>query len=174
MHMMMRIKLVCLAVLGATACGSSGSTSSTTMGPQTVAPSAASSALLAQISGYQSWPTFTENSTPKQSASHMNMFVVTYHNDVVTQAISGKTLPLPDGAIIVKQNLAKATDTQPMALTVMSKQSGSWYWLEATPDGKVILDTMGKPLEGTDVTMCITCHGMHVSNDDVITHNFSQ
>jgi hypothetical protein len=130
--------------------------------------------LLTGISGYQSWPTFTENSTPKQSASHMNMFVVTFHNDVVTQAISAKTLPLPDGAIIVKQNLAKATDTQPMALTVMSKQSGVWYWLEATPDGRVILDAMGKPLEGTDVTMCIGCHGMHAGNDEVITHDFTQ
>ena len=166
--------VVCLAALLGAACGSSSSTSSTTTGPQTAAPSAASSALLAETSGYQSWPTFSENSTPKESASHMNMFVVTYHNDVVSQAISGKRLPLSDGAIIVKQNLAKATDTQPMALTFMSKQSGTWYWLEATPDGKVILDSMGKPLEGTDVTMCINCHGMHASNDDVITHDFSQ
>jgi len=103
----------------------------------------------------------------------MNMFVVTFHNDIVTQAITEKTLPLPDGAIIVKQNLAKATDTQPMAVTVMSKQSGAWYWLEATPDGRAILDSMGTPLEGTDVAMCINCHGVHASNDDVITHDFS-
>jgi hypothetical protein len=173
--MTMRITLVCLGtVLGATACGSNGSTPSTAMGPQTATPSAASSALLAGIAGYQNWPKFPENSTPKQSASHMNMFVVTFHNDVVTQAISAKTLPLPEGAIIVKQNLAKATDTQPMALTVMSKQSGAWYWLEATPDGKVILDSMGKPLEGTDVAMCANCHDMHASNDDLITHDFSK
>ena len=158
--------------LGLTACGSDGGATPT--GPQTAAPSAASSALLSQVTGYQSWPKFDENSTPTESQSHMKMFVVTFHNDVVTQAVAAKTLPLPDGALIVKQNLAKAADAEPMALTVMNKQGGAWYWLEATADGRVILDPLGKPLEGTDVPMCMTCHGMQASNDSVYTHDFTK
>jgi mono/diheme cytochrome c family protein len=63
-----------------------------------------------------------------------------------------------------------------MAITVMSKQNGSWYWLEATPDGKVIVDDMmdkGAPLEGKDVAMCVGCHTSAADNDMVFTHDFA-
>jgi hypothetical protein len=137
-----------------------------------VDPAPQTKQVLDSINGYAAWPTFVENSTPKLSDSHMKMFVVTHHNDVVTTAIAQKTLPLPDGAIIVKDNMVNATDKMPMAITVMSKLNGSWYWVEATPDNKVMVDPSGKPLEGTNVTMCIGCHSMQSANDDVMTHDF--
>lgn len=49
----------------------------------------------AKTDSYATWPTFTENSAPKPSKAHMNMYVVTFHNDVVTAAIAAHTLPLP-------------------------------------------------------------------------------
>lgn len=177
-----------LALATLTACGSSsdstgtggaggtgGAATSTGTGgmPQAAEPSAATKAIWAQIQGYSSWPTFAENPSPKMSDSHMKMFVVSHYNDVVGAAITSKTLPLPDGAIIVKDNFMMASDTAPMAVTVMAKQAGKWYWVEAMPDGMVMLDPMGKPLEG-DVAMCTGCHSSGQANDFVLTHDFSQ
>jgi len=68
--------------------------------------------VFAKLNGYQAWPNFRENPTPKLSTAHMNMYVLAFHNDVVTQAIAAKTVPVPDGALIVKQNPATATDAQ--------------------------------------------------------------
>ncbi len=143
---------------------------------QTAEPSAESKALWAKIQGYSTWAKFTENQTPVPSKSHMDMFVVTYHNDVVADAVTNNTLPLPDGAILVKDNFASADAAMPMAVTVMSKEGGEWYWLEATPDGKVVIDSMmdkGKPLEGKGVTMCVGCHDGAKDNDQVFTHKFA-
>jgi hypothetical protein len=82
-------------------------------------------------------------------------------------------LPLPEGAILVKENYMHATDPMPMALTVMSKQGGKWYWVEQMPDGSAVVDdAMGTPLEGTNVQMCIGCHSTQSANDDVYTHSF--
>ncbi len=144
---------------------------------QMVEPTADTKALLAKTSDYKTWTKFAENATPVASESHMKMFVVTYHNTVVGDAVTSKTLPLPDGAIIVKENYPTADAQMPMALTIMSKQSGSWYWAEVTPDGKVVVDAMmdkGKPLEGTDVKMCVSCHTTKKDNDWVFVHDFKK
>ncbi len=136
------------------------------------APSSDSQAVLAKVKDYASWPKFAENLEPKLSKAHMDMYVVTYHNDVVAAAIKSKTLPLPDGALIVKQNKMKA-DESPHALTIMSKQGGKWYWLEASPDGMVM--TMNDmPQEGYDAPMCVKCHTDASNNDFMFTHSFAK
>ncbi len=136
------------------------------------APSAESQALIARTSGYATWPTFSENAQPKASKAHMNMYVVTFHNDVVTAAIAAHTLPLPDGAVIVKQN-KMTPDAPPKTLTIMSKQSGKWYWLDATPDGQVVtINDM--PQEGFGAPMCTKCHTDAANNDYVFTHSFAK
>ena len=136
------------------------------------AASADSQALIAKASSYATWPRFTENSEPKASKAHMNMYVVTYHNDVVTAAIAAHTLPLPDGAVIVKQNKMKP-DAPPQSLTIMSKQGGKWYWLDAMPDGKVVtINDM--PQEGFGAPMCTKCHDDAANNDYVFTHSFAK
>jgi hypothetical protein len=141
--------------------------------PKTAEPSAETKQVWSMLASYKTWPKFAENSTPKPSAMHENMFVVTYHNQIVGQAITSKKLPLPDGALIVKENFAKTTDPMPMALTVMHKQGGAWYWIKAMPDGKVFLDDMNKPMEGKNVPMCTMCHKVAV-NDGVFTHDFTK
>jgi hypothetical protein len=155
--------------------GAGGMGAGGAMMPPTVEPSADTKALLDAIKDHETWPKFDENSTPKLSKSHMNMWVVTYHNDVVTKAIADKTLPLPDGSILVKDNFAKQDDAMPMAVTVMSKQGGTWYWVEATSMGKVVVDEMadkGTPLEGYDAKLCVMCHSGAKDNDEVFTHQF--
>ncbi len=136
------------------------------------APSADSQAVLGKTKDYASWPTFAENPSPKFSKAHMNMWVVTFHNDIVTTAISAHTLPLPDGALIVKQNKMKA-DAPPQSLTMMSKQGGKWYWIQATPDGQVVtMDGMAQ--EGYGAPMCVKCHDDASNNDFVFTHSFAK
>jgi hypothetical protein len=185
MKMMNRFAVMTLAALAfaATAgCGSDDEDSSGGGGGtgggmqmQTAEPSAESKALWTKIQGYSSWAKFSENQTPVASKSHMDMYVVTHHNDIVADAITNNTLPLPDGSILVKDNFPSADATMPMAVTVMSKEGGEWYWLEATPDGKVVIDSMmdkGKPLEGKGVMMCVGCHDGAKDNDQVFTHKF--
>ena len=134
------------------------------------APSPETQAVLDQIKDYATWPRFAENPTPAFSKGHMKMYVLAFHNDVVADAIASNTLPLPDGALIVKQNM-KAADAAPEALTIMSKQGGEWYYAETSPDGKVI--TMnGMALEGRKVAMCTDCHDTAADNDYVFTHKF--
>ena len=100
----------------------------------------------------------------------MNKYVLAFHNQTVTDAIAAGTLPLPDGAIIVKQQMTGA-DAQPESITVMSKQGGSWYWLEASADGTKVITVNDMPLEG-DVAMCRDCHDSASANDFVLTHTF--
>lgn len=137
----------------------------------TVAPTDETKTVLAEIQGYQSWPTFPENRTPKLSAAHMNMFVVAHFNDAVGKAMKSHAMPLVEGAIIVKDNFAKADDKTPMAITVMKKLRGKWYFVEATPDGMVMTDSAGNGLQGFDVAMCVGCHDSS-HNDGIKTHTF--
>jgi hypothetical protein len=142
---------------------------------ETVEPSAESKALLSEMQGYASWPTFEENAMRKLSGGHGNTYVIAHHNEVVTQAVADGTLPLPDGAIVVKENYAALMDATPRTLTVMKKRAGGWYWMESTPQGKVVVDDLaekGKPLEGEGVARCIGCHNSEADNDFVFTHPF--
>jgi len=156
---------------GAGSAGAGGGAGGT-QAPQAVDPSADTQALWTKLQGYQGWQKFPENTSPKPSGAHMNMYVVTHYNDVVASAMASKTLPLPDGSMLVKDNFASQTDAMPMAITAMSKQGGKWYWVEAMPNGKVILAPDGSPLEGHGVTMCTGCHDAAAANDDVLTHKF--
>jgi len=139
--------------------------------PMLTDASADTTALWGDISGYAKWGHFPESTELTQSKTHNNMFVISYINDVVAKAASDGTVPLPDGAIIVKENYAKKDDATPMALTVMSKMGQDWYWAQGTPDGKVFVGPDG-PLEGKDVGMCVMCHGAATDNDSVLTHTF--
>lgn len=183
MHHSFKISMVLVSTL--VACGGAAKTDTTTkpmagsgdmamtMKMGMAMPTADSQAVFAKAKDYASWPKFAENAEPKASKGHMNMFVVTYHNDVVTAAIGAHTLPLPDGAIIVKENKMKA-DEPAHALTIMSKQGGKWYWLETSPDGSHVITMNDMPQEGYDAPMCTKCHADASNNDDVFTHSFAK
>jgi hypothetical protein len=80
-------------------------------------------------------------------------------------------LPLPDGSVLVKEAYMGADDADPMALTIMSKRSGSWYWAQVTPDGMLML-MEGMPLEGRNVEMCVSCHTAAASDNDLVASAF--
>lgn len=137
---------------------------------RTATPSPTSRDILERTVDYRQWPNFPENMKIERSKMHREMYVLAFHNDVVTQAMEKRTLPLPDGAIIVKENYAHASDAGPKVLTIMAKENGAWYWLESTPDGRVVKEKE-RPLEGYDVGGCRSCH-THAENDFVFTHEF--
>jgi hypothetical protein len=182
MHQPLRISILLVSTL--VACG--GAATDTTTKPMPggdnmamsmkmgmAMPTADSQAVFAKSKDYATWPKFAENAEPKASKAHMGMFVVTYHNDVITAAIGAHTLPLPDGAIIVKENKMKA-DEPVHALTIMSKQGGKWYWLETSPDGSHVITMNDMPQEGYDAQMCAKCHDDASNNDYVFTHRFAK
>jgi hypothetical protein len=74
--------------------------------------------------------------------------------------------PMPDGAIIVKENYGKDKQTL-MAVTPMYKidgynpEGGDWYWAKYGADGSV--DKAGK------VKGCIQCHSVKKNNDWIFT-----
>jgi len=167
------VLLASLAFL-VSACGSDEEDGSTATErppmPVLMPASAATKQVLALTAGYQSWSKFPENQSLKPSPTHKNMQVISYYNDAVGGSMTSGSLPLPDGALIVKENWAKADDPGPMALTIMHKQGGDWYWCQVTPDGQVFVED-GNALEGKNVAMCTNCH-KSAANDAVLTHTF--
>ncbi len=146
--------------------------------PMIAEPSDEAAAVLEAIEDYEEWGLFAENEERMESTAHapggMNMWVLSYRNDIVATAEAQGTLPLPDGSLIVKENYPSSDAPTPMALTIMSKQDGAWFWLQSTPNGEVLLDPEGNPMEGTDVPMCVTCHTAAEENDFVYLHDFSE
>jgi hypothetical protein len=138
---------------------------------ESVEPSPDAARVIAVIHDFRRWPTFAENSKPARSKAHGGVYVVAHHNAVVQKAIRERTLPLPDGSVIVKENRA-TTDGPAIALSTMSKQGGAWYYLQSTPEGRVVLEK-GKPLAGTPAA-CAGCHSQQASNDFLYTHDFSR
>ncbi len=101
--------------------------------------------------GWGYWPGHTEI-YPGQSPH--GAYLKLYANSLALKAArEGK--PMPDGAILVKENYGKDKKTL-MAVTPMYKvqgynpDGGDWFWAKYGPDGKVM--TAGK------VASCIECH----------------
>jgi hypothetical protein len=138
----------------------------------TVEPPAEARTVLRQTSGYQSWPRFADNRSPKRSEGHDNMFVLAFHNDVVGRAIEDGTTSLPDGSVIVKENRPSA-QAPAMNLTVMAKRGGQWYWIKATPDARRVFTENGDPVAGRDLAACAGCHAQAPA-DSVFTHDLSR
>lgn len=137
-------------------------------GPRLTEGSTATQALLAQTEDYRTWARVDDGERIR-SEGHSDMFVATFYNDVIQTAAADGVMPLPDGSIFVKEAYMSMDAPSPMALTVMSKTAGEWYWVQATPDERVFVDDSGTPLEGTDVAMCLGCHQGVASNDFVFS-----
>lgn len=94
----------------------------------------------------------------------------TFINGAVEQALEAFTGQLPDGSIIVKQNLGEGTGDKAEGITVMWKVAGfdadnnDWFWANFTPEGQV--NAEGK------VDGCMNCHGGARANDFIFLHQF--
>lgn len=92
----------------------------------------------------------------------------TYHkiyiNKTLSEALPSKERVLPEGSIIVKENLDSQKSLD--AITVMVKvkdfnpDAGNWFWAKYTPDGEILA-------EGTPGG-CIGCHEGMDKNDYII------
>ena len=128
-------------------------------------------ALITEADPFDNWAQFpdAQGIVPSQ-APHGPMARV-WINELVEGALADFTGELPDGSIIVKENLGESTSEKADALTVMWKVSGfdvdnnDWFWANITPDG--VVNTEGK------VAGCIACHSGARDNDFVFLHQFA-
>jgi len=129
------------------------------------------------IDGKEFWVRITENNPYKQwetwpgypdiypGKSPHGKYLRLYANEpAITAAKAGN--PMPDGAILVKENYAEDKTTL-MAVTPMYKaagynpDAGDWWWAKYEGDGTLVKE--GK-VEG-----CITCHKSVKDNDWIFT-----
>lgn len=112
--------------------------------------------------GWGFWPGYTGIYPGK---SPHGKFLKLYANaQALKAAREGK--PMPDGAIIVKENYGEDKKTL-MAITPMYKvkgynpEAGDWFWAKYEPSGKVLKE--GK------VKGCIDCHRAQEEKDWLFT-----
>lgn len=92
-------------------------------------------------------------------------FLKLYANGIALKA-AREGRPMPEGAILVKENYAKDKKTL-MAVTPMYKvkgynpEGGDWFWGKYGPDGKI---TASGKVKG-----CINCHGVQKTSDWIFT-----
>ena len=109
---------------------------------------------ITQSSPYTSWRLFPGKGKLYKGTVPHGALLTTYVNKGARKALADKTVPLPNGAIIVKENYSPKKELK--AITVMYKVAGynpkgnDWYWAKYTPGGKV--------LASGSVPMCIICH----------------
>jgi len=139
--------------------------------PKQVGPTAAGLfAMITEADPYQSWAQFPEAQGAVPSNPPHGAMARIFINVKVQEAMQNFTGSLPDGAIIVKENLGENPTEKAQALTVMWKVAGfdpdnnDWFWANVTPDGQV--NAEGK------VPGCVNCHGAARANDFVFKHQF--
>lgn len=129
------------------------------------APGPDGAALWEYIHDYTSWNNWPEHSGMQPGKAPHGKFHVVYVND---KAAAGNTLPLANGAVVVKENYSPEKNLT--AITVMYKiegyntGAGDWFWVKYAPDGTVQKE--GKP------GGCIGCHSPAAANDFVIIHTY--
>ena len=116
-------------------------------------------------SAYTKWAFWPDHQGMQPGRAPHGPLHKVYVND---RALNSTKPPLQYGSIQVKENYGN--DMELKAITVMYKvneynpDSGDWFWVKYTPEGKA--DTFGKP-KG-----CIGCHGVRANNDFVTIHEF--
>jgi len=141
--------------------GSSGSPSPT--GEQLVT-------LIMETDPYQQWAQFPDRQGTLPSVLPHGPMSRVFISGEVESALTDFAGQLPDGSIIVKENVGTSSQVTEAALTVMWKVAGfdppnhDWFWANVTPDGGIVA-------EGR-VQSCTVCHGGVRDNDFVFVHRF--
>lgn len=100
------------------------------------------------------------------------MRLTTYVNDIAARALASGADEMPDGAIIVKENLTP--DSTLAAITVMYKRRGynsqhaDWFFSKHLPSGELDRAPNGMRLAGR-VPGCQACHSAKKDNDYIYT-----
>jgi hypothetical protein len=112
--------------------------------------------------GHEGVNAFTAHGT-----SHYRAFV----NDIAAGDIAG----MPDGSILVKENLTSENPADLAAITVMQKLGTTWYWASFLPDGTYDIAGTTEELAG-EGCVAEVCHGDSIASegDYVFLNNEAQ
>jgi hypothetical protein len=118
-----------------------------------------------QRADYRSWQLWPGTSPQYEGGEPHGMLLTTYVNELAHHALAERTMPLPDGAIIVKDNYMP--DGSFDASTVMLKRRGyapnhnDWFWAK--------FDAAGVAEDAGRVEMCQACHSARQDRDHLLT-----
>jgi len=141
-----------------------------TGGSGTTPTAAALFSQISQTDPYTAWDQFPEAKGVIASATPHGPMARVFINDKVNAALSNFDGALPDGSVIVKENIGASSTDKAENLTIMWKvagfnpDAGDWFWAMITPEGSVLA-------EGA-IASCIGCHGGARANDYVFLHAF--
>lgn len=116
---------------------------------------------MTQTHPYQKWSYWPGHEGIYPGKSPHGKYLKLYVNDIALKAARSHK-PMPDGAIIVKENYGKDKKTL-MAITPMYRvkgynpSAGDWFWVKYKPNGKAMAS--GK------VQSCIKCHSVRKNHD---------
>ena len=116
---------------------------------------------ITETNPYTQWSMYPDHEGVYPGKSPHGAFLKLYANDIAVRAAK-ENKPMPDGAILVKENYGKDKTTL-MAITPMYKvkdynpQGGDWFWAKYGPEGEIMAS--GK-IEG-----CIKCHSAAKDHD---------
>ena len=126
--------------------------------------------LITQPTPFNQWAQFSDRQGTQASVLPHGPMSNVFINDTVASALSNFTGQLPNGSIIVKENVGTDPAVTEAKLTVMWKVSGfdpdnnDWFWANMSPSGQISAE--GKVLG------CVVCHGGAKANDFVFVHQF--
>ncbi len=114
---------------------------------------------------YKEWQAWPGKDGPYrgEAAYGHGTLIMTYVNLPALRSISRKN-GMADGSIIVVENYSEnvlQTLTTMYKVNGFNRDGGDWYWLEATPAGRII--NSGK------VQACVDCHRARAANDYIWT-----
>jgi len=126
--------------------------------------------MISQPIPFEQWVEFPDRRGTLPSVLPHGPMSRVFINDKVQAALATFSGQLPDGSIIVKENVGTDPSVTEAKLTVMWKVAGfdsannDWFWANITAGGQVMAE--GK------VQTCAACHGGARSNDFVFSHQF--
>jgi hypothetical protein len=118
-------------------------------------PGSGADRILQRAQGYERWERFPRYVRPVRSQGHRDHYVVAFHNPIASRAAKGADIRYPEGSLIVKENRPTA-DRPPLTLSIMAMLHDGWFWIEATPEGRVVIEKK-QPRAGK-LRNCIRCH----------------
>jgi hypothetical protein len=120
---------------------------------------------ISKINPYKKWGMWPGHEGMYPGHSPHGAYVKLYANDIALKA-TRDGLPMPHGAILVKENYNKDKKIL-LVITPMYKvkgfnpAGGDWFWAKYDPDGTTM--TSGR-IDG-----CINCHSVQKSRDWIFT-----
>jgi hypothetical protein len=103
---------------------------------------------------YKNWPGFPGHAGVAAYMGHG----ATHRRAFVNDTAAGDLAAMPDGSIIVKENLTSDDPADLAAVTVMQRQGDDWFWAAFMPDGT---PNVAGLTNDPAVTGCVAaaCHG---------------